>query len=224
VHILDFVLPPRCGGCRTVGSWLCGRCRHRIRRLEEPLCRRCGVELDSARRDCGCRARLKSLTRLRSAVAYEGPVEHAVHRFKYEGWRRLAGPLATLVAERLAVEGVSARWVVAVPLHPLRERQRGFNQAELLARELRQRLVLGSPPGVLVRTRATPPQVGNDRKRRFENVLGAFDWNGRALEGESILLIDDVATTGATLDACASALRIAGSGPVTGVSVARVNV
>jgi len=207
-----------------VGSWLCARCRTRIRRLEEPLCRRCGVELFSARKDCACRVRLKSLTRLRSAVAYEGPIEPAVHRFKYEGWRRLAGPLASLVAERLAVEGVSARWVVAVPLHPMRERQRGFNQAELLARELRSRLVLGVPPGVLMRTRATPPQVGHDRKRRFENVLGAFAWSGRRLEGESILLIDDVATTGATLDACASALREAGSGPVTGVSVARVNV
>jgi len=224
VHLLDFVLPPRCGGCRIVGSWLCGRCRNRIRRLEEPLCRRCGVELDSARRDCGCGARLRSLTRLRSAVAYEGPVEHAVHRFKYEGWRRLAVPLAALVAERLAVEGVSARWVVAVPLHPKRQRQRGFNQAELLAREVREQLVIGAPPGVLVRTRATPPQVGHDRRRRFENVLGAFEWNGGPLAGESILLIDDVATTGATLDACASALRNAGSGPVTGVSVARVNV
>jgi len=147
-----------------------------------------------------------------------------VHRFKYDGWRRLAGPLALLIAERLAVEGVAARWVVSVPLHPERLSQRGFNQAELLARELRRRLRLGSPAGVLVRTRPTPPQVGQDRKRRFENVAGAFAWRGGAIEGESILLIDDVATTGATLDACASALRAAGSGPVTGVSVARVNV
>ncbi|TMC76617.1 MAG: ComF family protein [Chloroflexi bacterium] len=185
--LLDFLLPPRCGGCRAVGSWLCERCRSRIRRLEEPLCRRCGAELPSARRDCGCRARLKSLSRLRSAVAYEGPIERAVHRFKYEGWRRLAAPLALLIAERLAVEGVGARWVVSVPLHPERLSQRGFNQAELLAGELRRRLRLGS-------------------------------------KAESILLIDDVATTGATLDACASALRAAGSGPVTGVSVARVNV
>src|SRR5438105_2693426 len=152
--------------CRRVGSWLCDRCGTRIRRLEERLCRGCGVELFSARKDCACSVRLKSLTRLRSAVAYEGPIEPAVHRFKYEGWRRLAGPLASLIAERLAVEGVSAPWVVAVPLHPMRERQRGFNQAELLARELRRRLGSGVPPGVLVRTRATPPQVGHDRKRR----------------------------------------------------------
>lgn len=224
MHVLDLLLPPRCGGCRRVGAWLCDACRKRIRRLEEPLCRRCGVELPSPRTECGCRARLKSLTRVRSAVAYEGPVENAVHRFKYEGWRRLARPLAQLIAERLAVEGVAARWVVAVPLHGSRQRTRGFNQSELLARELQDLLALRSPPGVLVRTRATPPQVGHDRKRRFENVAGAFQWNGRRLEGEALLLVDDVATTGATLDACACALREGGSGPVTGVSVARVTV
>jgi ComF family protein len=224
VHVLDFLLPPRCGGCRRVGAWLCDRCRAKIQRLEEPLCRRCGVEVESARSDCGCRTRLRSLTRLRSAVAYEGPIESAIHRFKYEGWRRLAAPLAKLMAERLAVEGVAARMVVAVPLHPQRQRHRGYNQSELLSRELRKLLALRSPPGVLVRTRATPPQVGHDRKRRFENVAGAFAWNGPPWNGEAVLLIDDVATTGGTLDACASALRAAGSGPVTGVSVARVNV
>ena len=182
------------------------------------------MELDTARRECGCRARLTSLTRLRSAVAYEGPVEAAVHRFKYEGWRRLAAPLARLVAERLAVEGLASRWVVAVPLHPDRMRQRGFNQAELLAAELRKRMTLSAPAGELVRTRPTPPQVGRDRLRRFANVKDAFAWRGASLQGESLLLIDDVATTGATLDACASALRGAGAGPVTGVSIARVNV
>jgi competence protein ComFC len=207
-----------------VGAWLCEGCRARIRRLEEPLCRRCGVEVESARSECGCRARLRSLTRLRSAVAYEGPIEAAVHRFKYEGWKRLAAPLAQLMAERLAVEGVAARLLVAVPLHPQRRRLRGYNQSELLARELSRLLALASPQGVLVRTRATPPQVGHDRKRRFENVAGAFAWRGARWNGESVLLIDDVATTGATLDACASALRAAGSGPVTGVSLARVNV
>jgi ComF family protein len=222
--ILDFLLPPRCGGCRSLGDWLCERCRNRIRRLAEPLCRRCGVELPSARDDCGCRGRLKSLTRLRSAVAYEGPIENAIHRFKYEGWRRLAEPLAVLVAERVVVEGLAAGCVVAVPLHAERLRQRGFNQSELLARHLRKRLSLEASPGELVRTRPTPPQVGHDRRWRLENVKKAFRWRGSPLQGQSILLVDDVATTGATLDACASALREAGSGPVIGVSVARVTV
>jgi ComF family protein len=222
--LLDLILPPRCGGCRRIGSWLCADCRHRVRRLEEPMCRRCGVELPSAREQCGCRHRLTSLTRLRSAVAYEGPIEGAVHRFKYQGWKRLARPLAELLAERLSIEGVSAPWVVPVPLHPSRFRQRGFNQAELLARELQRHLALASPQGGLHRIRATPPQVGHDRRWRLQNVSGAFEWRGGALDGAAILVIDDVATTGATLDACASALRAAGSGPITGVSVARVNV
>lgn len=192
--------------------------------MDEPLCRRCGVELDSTRRECGCRKRLGSLSRLRSAVAYEGPIELAVHRFKYEGWRRLAGPLAQLICERLAVEGVPAQWVVAVPLHDTRLRQRGFNQADLLARRLCKQMALRAPPGRLHRIRPTPPQVGHDRRWRLENVRGAFEWRGAPLQGEAILVIDDVATTGATLDACASALRAAGSGPVTGLSVARVTV
>ena len=224
MHVLDFLLPPRCGGCSRIGAWLCERCRARIRRLEEPLCRRCGVEVESARNHCGCRGHLKSLTRLRSAVAYEGPVANAVHRFKYEGWRGLAEPLGQLVAERLVVEGLAARCVVAVPLHPDRQRERGYNQAELLAADLRRRLVIFEPVGKLVRIHPTPPQVGRDRLRRFENVKNAFEWHGPRLGGEPTLVVDDVATTGATLDACARALREAGSGPVTGVSVARVTV
>src|SRR5438128_12574845 len=203
---------------------MCHRCWSEVRRLEDPLCRRCGVELPSARKDCGCRGRLRSLARLRSAVAYEGPIEHAVHRFKYEGWRRLAGPLAQLIAERLAIEGLAARCVIAVPLHPARLRERGYNQAELLAAELRKRMALPATKGELVRTRSTPPQVGRDRLRRFENVKDAFGWRGAGLEDESILLVDGVGTTGAALNACASALRAVGSGPVTGVSIARVNV
>lgn len=207
-----------------MGTWLCAPCRARIRRLEEPLCRRCGVEVESARSECGCRSRLRSIGRLRSAAVYEGPVELAIHRFKYQGWRRLAGPLALLMAERLAVEGLAARFVLAVPLHPTRLRQRGFNQAELLAGELRRRLALRAPPGALVRTRQTPPQVGHDRIWRLANVRGAFLWRGDHLDGSPVLLVDDVATTGATLDACASALRAAGSGPVMGISIARVTV
>ena len=222
--VVDLFLPPRCGACRTVGSWLCEPCRARIRHLEEPTCRRCGVELEFASKSCGCRVRLKALSRLRSAVAYEGPIELAVQRFKYEGWRRLAGPLALLLAERLVVEGLAAPWVLAVPLHSSRQRQRGFNQAELLARELRRRLALGKPPGELVRTRPTPPQVGHDRLWRLENVRGAFAWRGADLAGRSVLIVDDVATTGATIEACAVALKASGSGPVIGGSVARVIV
>ena len=222
--VIDLIFPPRCGGCQLTGAWLCEICRRRIRRLEEPLCRRCGAELDSARETCGCRGRLRALSRLRSAVAYEGPTEQLVHRFKYQGWRRLASPLALLLADRMVIEGLASSCVVAVPLHENRQRERGFNQSELLAAELRSRLKLHEPPGRLVRKRPTPPQVGKDRLRRWENVHDAFAWQGRPLCGQPLIVVDDVATTGATLEACAAALRAAGSGPVTGVTVARVKV
>jgi ComF family protein len=222
--LVDLLLPPRCGGCHLVGSWLCEICRRRIRRLEEPLCRRCGAELESPRAGCGCRGRLRALARLRSAVAYEGPVESLVHRFKYQGWRRLADPLALLLAERLVVEGLASSWVVAVPLHRDRQRQRGFNQAELLAAHLRRRLALAAPPGSLIRVRPTVPQVGNDRRHRWDNVRDAFAWHGPSLDGRSLMVVDDVATTGATLEACATALKAAGAGSVIGVTVARVRL
>lgn len=221
---LDIVLPPRCGGCGRVGAWLCQACRARIRYLQEPLCRRCGAEVETVRSECGCRTRLRTLSRLRSAVAYEGPIELAIQRLKYRGWRRLAEPLALLLVERLSIEGLAATWVVAVPLHRERLTVRGFNQSELLARQIRACMALEPPPGRLVRTRATPPQVGHDRRWRQENVQGAFAWQGDSLQGRSILLIDDVATTGATLEACAAALKAGGSGPVIGAAVARVSV
>jgi len=107
----------------------------------------------------------------------------------------------------------------AVPLWRTLEREAGQSLLQVTGI-----VELGRPDGELLRTRATPPQVGKDRRTRFENVKDAFAWRGPPLAGQAVLVIDDVATTGATLNACAGALRAAGSGPVTGVSVARVNV
>jgi ComF family protein len=220
---LDWLLPPRCGSCRALGSWLCDRCRARVRRLSEPLCPRCGRELEFAGAGCDCRRRLRSLAGASAAAAYEGPVEAAIHRFKYEGWRALAPALADLVPDP-AGAAPPPRLLVAVPLHPRRQRARGYNQSELLAGELRSRHRLARPPGRLARVRDTPPQVGLDRLRRRANVAGAFAWHGPPLAGAPVLVVDDVTTTGATLEACAAALRAAGSGPVLGLTIARVSI
>lgn len=219
--LLDLLLPARCGACGRLGQWLCPACRDSCRRLEEPLCPRCGVELPFVNSSCGCRARLRALRRLRAAAAYEGPLEKAIHRLKYEGWRPLARPLASLIADRVTVDGLAAAVLVPVPLHPARLRDRGFNQADLIAAELRRRLRLEAAPGRLVRLRDTPSQVGLDRLRRAANVLDAFAWEGQDLDGAAVAVVDDVATTGATLEACAAALKRGGAGPVTGLTVGR---
>jgi ComF family protein len=196
----------------------------RVRLLREPLCPRCGREVEFAGSGCGCRNRLRWLARARAAAAYEGPLEKAIHRFKYEGWRALAPALAALMADRLAADAPPDPVLVAVPLHRRRRRARGYNQSELLAAAVRTRLGLQQPPGRLERLRDTPPQVGLDRLRRHENVAGAFVWQGAPLAGRSVVVVDDVATTGATLDACARALRKAGSGPVHAWTIARVSI
>jgi ComF family protein len=210
-----------------VGAWLCATCSRRIRSLEEPLCPRCGRELEDHRRSCGCQARLRALARIRSAAAYQGPLEQALHRFKYEGWRVLAPTLAGLMADRLlepiGTAGERAT-LLAVPLHRRRLRERGYNQSELLARELRRRWARHEVAGRLVRLRDTPPQVGLDRPGRRQNVAGAFAWVGPDLAGRPVLLVDDVATTGSTLEACGRALRAAGAGRIEAVTVARVSV
>lgn len=193
-----------------------------MRRLREPLCRRCGRELEYPRQPCGCRGRLRALSSLRSAAAYEGPLERAIQRFKYDGWRFLAPALAGLLADRLAVDGAPSAYLLAVPLHSHRGRERGYNQAQLLARELGRRCGLSFPGGSLARIRDTPSQVGLDRAQRRANVAQAFAWQGPPLGGAPVLLVDDVATTGATLEACAAALRQAEAGIVTGLTVARV--
>ncbi|HEX6349900.1 MAG TPA: ComF family protein [Candidatus Dormibacteraeota bacterium] len=222
--LLDWVLPPRCGGCRRLGAWLCPRCFRAIRRLEEPLCPRCGRQLAFRDDFCSCRKRLRHVARLRAAAAYEVPLSAAVHRFKYSGWRALAQPLSALLAARLAVDGLPAAHIVAVPLHRNRRRQRGYNQSEELARELRRRLSLKPPPGRLLRIRDTPPQVGLDRLRRLQNVKEAFEYKGPRASGEPVLLVDDVVTTGATLEACAAALQAAGFGRISGITLARVSL
>jgi ComF family protein len=196
----------------------------RVRLLREPLCPRCGREVEFAGSGCGCRNRLRWLARARAAAAYEGPLEKAIHRFKYEGWRGLAPALADLVADRLAPAAPPDPVLVAVPLHRRRQRARGYNQSDLLAAALRTRLGLPAAPGRLMRLRDTPPQVGLDRLRRLENVADAFAWHGPPPAGRNVVVVDDVATTGATLEACAAALRRAGSGPVHAWTVARVSV
>lgn len=165
-----------------------------------------------------CRRRPSPVTCCRAAGAYDGTLRVAVHALKYEGRRTLAGPLAALMRARAGDVLAGADAVVPVPLHPNRRRSRGFNQAADLARRL------GRPVAdALRRTRATGSQTDLPAAQRRANVRGAFAPTGglRRWRGAVLVLVDDVTTTGATLDACARTLLDHGAGEVRAVTAAR---
>ena len=212
------------------GGPVCPACWNRIRRLSPPLCRACGDSLSSWRvisdalaRCARCRRRPPAVAIARAAGEYEGALRDVIHAFKYEGRRGLAAPLGRLAAAEGRDVLRGAHCVVPVPLHPLRRLQRGFNQAEDLAREL------GLPvANLLWRPRMTPPQTGLGAWARRRNVRGAFALSPfltsrrrSALAGRTVVLVDDVRTTGATLNACANVLLEAGVGEVRALTVAR---
>jgi ComF family protein len=160
---------------------------------------------------------------VRSLYLYEGAAREAVRALKYNYLSALAQPMAQLMARYLEEEeGIEADLVVAVPLYGRRRRLRGYNQSALLARGLSRLCGLSLAERGLVRRRNTPPQARSvDAEARRRNVADAFVADRRRVEGKRVLLIDDVMTTGATLDACARALRQAGAASVWGLTFAR---
>jgi ComF family protein len=164
------------------------------------------------------------LAGLRIVAHYEDPLRTAIHAFKYRGQRGLAQPLGKLLAAHAS--GLASRdaVIVPVPLHASRQRQRGYNQAALLAAVCASQLAIPVEMRGLRRTRATRPQVGLHAAARHENVAGAFTATprgARALAGKRVLLMDDVTTSGATLEAAARALHQAGAASVWGLALAQ---
>ena len=174
---------------------------------------------------CGaCRRRVPGFDYARAAARYDGVVREALHAFKFRGQRALAVPLGALLVEATRA-GLprGATLLVPVPLHPRRERERGFNQAALLARRVGRAWGCAVREDVLVRTVATRSQTELDAAARRANVRDAFRARRPALvEGRHVVLVDDVLTTGATLSECARCLRAAGAASVGALTVARV--
>jgi len=152
-----------------------------------------------------------ALAGLRSPYVFQGGARELVHALKYHYHSALASPMGDLMARYLRGGSLPADALVPVPLHPHRQRARGYNQSFLLAREVSRRLNLPLAAHVLVRRSDTPPQAkATEAEARRRNVAGAFDCRAGAVAGRRVLLVDDVTTTGATLDACAHALLAKG--------------
>jgi len=239
VAALDLVFPALCPVCDVaLGAGrrdpLCGRCWGAIDRLPPPGCDVCGapspLRADFARprapgvwRACWtCTTSPPAYDYARSAAAYEGPLREALHALKFSGKRAVARPLGDLALEQCRAflpTGIEA--LVPVPLAYERERERGFNQAALIADRLARALEIPVIPGWLGRLRATRPQSDLSAAERQANVRGAFRAS-RRVAGRHVLVVDDVLTTGATLGACARALRDAGAWRIGVLTVARV--
>ena len=222
------LLAPACAVCtdhlhEPLSGCVCRSCWRSIRPITPPICDSCGDPLSRPGTHCrDCSAQRSAVTRARAIGEYEGALREIIHALKYAGRLSLAKPLASemRVRGKDLLEDVDC--VVPVPLHWRREHQRGFNQAREIARHL-------GPPVVcaLVRRRATRPQVELAADHRRANVADAFGasrswWRAPDIRGRKVLLIDDVSTTGATLDACARVLQLVGARSVHALTAARV--
>jgi len=235
---LDWLYPPRCRFCRAsvfdADECFCRSCRERIRRVTHPLCPSCGRPfLDTSGDDhlCGkCIARRPHFVRACAWACYptedgeEHPLREVVQRFKYGRKVSLGKPLGRLMAVdcREFFDERALDVILPVPLHPKRLRWRGFNQSVILAREIGKEWKLPVDPFVLARSRETPPQTQLNEEERKKNMRRAFSVSSeKSIEGKAVLLIDDVYTSGATVNECSRALKRGGAKEVSVLTLAR---
>lgn len=218
---LDVLFPPHCVACSQVGTWLCQGCLASVERVSPPLCPQCGRPTTRESLCPQCRSNSSYLDGIRSAAIHDGALRQAIHHLKYKRRRELAPILGHILLDCWNATRLPADLVTPVPLHTSRLKERGFNQAGLLAHTLVEQARLALDETHLVRSRPTAPQVGLGAQDRQANVKDAFTWTGDDLTGVRVLLIDDVCTTGATLQASAQALRQAGAASVWALTLAR---
>ena len=219
---LDLVFPRRCVGCGVFGTFLCSACLSATPRAQPPRCPGCWNRYEAGDACFRCLQKRPAFEAARCPFVYAGAAREAVHALKYDGLSAIAATMAEAMADSLAAWSPPVAALVPVPLAGRRRRGRGYNQSELLARELARLSGLPVSGSLLMRRKAAPPQArAADEAARRANVEGAFAVRPRAEAAGALLLVDDVMTSGATLDACARALVAAGLGPAYALTFAR---
>jgi ComF family protein len=214
MRLLDLILPPACAGCGRFGHQQCGDCLAGFQPALRPGDQFLAPDPGTMVGD--------TLQLAVAAFSHDGALRRALQRLKYGGSGRVVVPLARAAAPSLvALTRVCGPLpLIPVPVHPSRQRQRGYNQAALLAR------ALGSEAGlpvldILERRRATVRQHGLGKAARLHNLRGAFGLRASARPPPALILVDDILTTSATLESCAQVLRAAGAASVYGFAIAR---
>jgi ComF family protein len=210
---------------------VCQSCWDSVKLIEAPFCSVCGYAFPSKAISgegalCGaCRRELYRFDVARAWAPFQGSVKEIIHQLKYGCHPSLARPLAVRLASAYAADRhrLQADWLIPVPLHPARMRERGFNQSSEIARHLSRIVGVALARHWLLRTRPTKVQAGLTRRERRRNVSGAFEMSKSAeVRGRAVLVIDDVFTTGATLNECARILRESGAARIAVLTIARV--
>lgn len=219
---LDWLYPPRCGGCGQTGVRWCEACQRDTRLLEGAVCERCGDPIDAQAGICAaCRKCPPAYQALRSWAVFGGSLREALHRLKYQRDVALGEALSRPLIDLFQRLDWRVDCVTAVPMGVARRAERGYNQASLLALPLALACGLPYQSRALVKTRETHSQVGLNAAERRENLAGAFQADAKIVHGKTMLIIDDVTTSGATMQACALALLAAGALRVFGLTLAR---
>lgn len=222
-RLLSLLLPSRCAACHKANALFCGRCWDEVEWIERPICRCCGCNMAQSNLLCSrCYHQPTTIDCNRAAVFFGRPIRRAIHALKYTGNTTIAPDLANIMALRWQIWSFPTDLIMPIPLHPAREIERGFNQSALLAQLFADQVNLPIENNGVFRIRPTEQQAKQlNRQARVDNVAGAFMADPYHVKNKRILLIDDVTTTGATLEAAAKGILNAGAQSVSSYCVAR---
>lgn len=221
-EVIDFFFPRSCVGCGKVGDFVCIKCSKKLARLQPPICQRCGRPESSGTYCNECWGTNTGLDSIRSVFVFDGIIRSAVHELKYRNLQSIAGCLSQYMAEYFQENKLTGDILLAVPMHEKRMKRRGYNQSELLANEISNMISIPVISGVIVRARDNKPQARTTCvEERRKNMENAFTCVSNDIKGKEVIIIDDVCTSGATLEACAAVLKERGAKKVSGFTLAR---
>ena len=221
-YVLDIFIPPCCVACNKVETWLCDECLQEIPLLDVQICPRCGRPEKGSQLCDVCKNSPLHVNPIRSAFLFEGHIRGVIHALKYRGAKSIAQVLRKRMATAWHYYAMESDVIVPVPLYANREIKRGYNQATVIANALGYEVHIPVTEQALVRVRNTASQTKLNRQERQKNVSDAFICTENAMfVGKRVTLVDDVATTGATLDACAVTLLNSGAKSVNAFTLAR---